>query len=152
MCFDMLGFRQYRKLQDIKYVSTPPVKIDVSDVRKKHDDLLDIIFSVDPLTNMPSGSIEQYLSDKTSDEVRTFIERNLLCDLPDTSSSLPSSLRDDLRNLDGDFIAKVARNPYEDRESYEERVSGYFREIEQDKAYQKRLADLRKKYKDNVKS
>ena len=148
----MFGFRQYRNLENIKFVNTSSVKIDVSDVRKKHDDLLDIIFAVDPITNMPSGSIEQYLSDKTSDEVRTFIERNLLVDLPDTSVSVPSSLRDDLLKLDGDFIAKVSRNSYEDRESYEQRVSSYFKEIEDSKEYQKRIADLRKKYKDNAKS
>ena len=148
----MYGFRQYRNLDSIKYVNTPPVKIDVSDVRKKHDDLLDIIFSVDPVTNMPSGSIEQYLSDKTSDEVRTFIERNLLCDLPDVSASVPNSLRDDLLKLDGEFIAKVSRNSFEDRESYEQRVQKYFQEIEHDKEYNKRLAELRKKYKENVKS
>ena len=148
----MFGFRQYRNLENIRFVNTPPVKIDVSDVRKKHDDLLDIIFAVDPITNMPSGSIEQYLSDKTSDDVRTFIERNLLIDLPDTSSSVPSSLRDDLLKLDGEFIAKVSRNSYEDRESYEQRVSSYFKEIEDSKEYQKRIAALRKKYSDNAKS
>lgn len=148
----MFGFRQYRNLESIRFVNTPPVKIDVSDVRKKHDDLLDIIFAVDPITNMPSGSIEQYLSDKTSDEVRTFIERNLLIDLPDTSASVPSSLRDDLLKLDGEFIAKVSRNSYEDRESYEQRVSSYFKEIEDSKEYQKRIVALRKKYSDNAKS
>lgn len=146
----MNGYRQYRCLANIKYVIPPPLKIDVSDVRKKHDDLLDIIFAVDPLTNMPSGCIEQYLSDKTSDEVRTFIERNLLVDLPDTSASVPSSLREDLLKLDGDFIAKVSRNSFEDREAYEKRVSSYFKEIEDSKEYQKRIADLRKKYKDNA--
>ncbi len=148
----MLGFRQYRNLENIKYVNTSPVKIEVSDVRKKYDDLLDIIFSVDPVTNMPNGSIDMYLSDKTSDEVRTFIERNLLCDLPDTSSSVPASLRDDLLKLDGEFIAKVSRNSFEDKESYEQRVQKYFQEIEDDKQYKKRIEDLRKKYKESVRS
>lgn len=111
------------------------------------EDLLDLIFTLDPLTNMPTGTIEQYLSDKTSDEVRSFIERNLLQEHDSGEyQNIPSTLRDDLINLDSDFIAKVSRNRFETKEQYEERVSSYFKEIEQDKKLQKELSKLRAKY------
>ena len=55
-----------------------PVLVDKS--RSADDDILDLIYSVDPLTNLPSGSIEQYLSDKTNSQVRDYIEKVIFKD------------------------------------------------------------------------
>lgn len=150
----MLGYRIYKGVESIDY--TPPCTVSEdsvkSDVRHKHDDILDMIYCRDPLTNIPCGTISQYLSDKTSDEVRQFIERNLLVDLPDNSMDVPSSLRDDLLSLDSEFIAKVSRNSYESKEDYEHRVEGYFREMEADKEKMAFAEKLRKKYAQERKS
>ena len=150
----MLGYRIYRGVEKIKYCEHHTVSEDSvkSDVRHKYDDILDKIYCRDPLTNIPCGTISQFLSDKTSDEVRQFIERNLLVDLPDSSMDVPSSLRDDLLSLDSEFIAKVSRNSYESREDYEHRVQGYFKELEADKERMAFAAKLRKKYADRGKS
>lgn len=143
------GFRQYGALSHIKYVKHKPLKEVVSDIRDKNDEMLDLVFSVDPLTNLPCGSIDQYLSDKTRDEVRLFIERYLLVDLPDTSMSVPPNLREDLLSLDSDFIAKVSRNRYESTEDYEARVQKYFNELEEDKKFKSAVAKLKSSRKND---
>lgn len=145
------GFKQYGALNHIKFLKHKETKYESVDTRDKKDDILDIIFAIDPVTNLPAGSIEQYLSDKTRDEVRLFIEQNLLYDLPDTSMCVPDTLREDLLNLDSEFIAKVSRNRYEDKESYESRVQSYFQELEHSKEKQKIMRELNSRYKKDKK-
>lgn len=141
----MLGFQQYSNLENIQYMDvleeTPKAKR-----RGVNDDLLDMVYCIDPVTGFPSGAISQYLSDKTNDQVRSFIERHLLNDSPDNQISVPQNLREQLLNLDSEFIAKTSRNRFESKEQYEDRVQQYFKELEEDKAKWKEVARLRKKY------
>lgn len=148
MSMSYKGFRIYSgyRPEDYMPASYPDGK-KKTDVRGKDDDMLDIIFCRDPLTNLPAGSLSMYLSDKTNEQVRKWIEDNLLRENPESVMSVPSNLRDELLKLDSDFIAKVSRNRFEDKESYEKRVQSYFDEIEQDKAYQKKVKELRAKLK-----
>lgn len=144
------GFSHLRALDRIEFVPYPQIDVPRSEVRSAGDDILDIIYSVDPIQNVPTGSIYQYLSDKTSDEVRTFIERNILVDLPSTVMDVPDNLRGALRDLDSEFIAKVSRNPYETNEDYESRVHGYLQEmnskIKQDSERESWLAKVKSRY------
>ena len=123
----MVGYYQYRGVNARSFM--PSVTRDElksickkSDIPNKSKDLLDMIYAVDE-TGFPAGAIQQYLSDGIRDEVRKFIEDNLLRDNPDvTSSSFPAELTSRLREVDEDFQFKVMRNRFEDVESYENRI------------------------------
>lgn len=119
------------------------------EVLSKSDDLLDLIFCADPVTGFPSGSISQYLSDKTSDEVRDFIEKKILVDLPSQSdtSDYPEQIRSAIRELDPEFQLNCMRKRFESLDEYESRVKGYFDKIQSDKDSQKRLSDFMKSMK-----
>jgi len=129
------GFSHLRGLDSVEFMPYPKVDVPVPEVKSPGEDILDQIYSIDPLLNVPNGTIYQYLSDKTSVEVRDFIEKNILVDLPKTSVEVPDNMREALYDLDSEFIAKTSRNRFETNEDYESRVHGY-------------LQDLRKSLKD----
>lgn len=136
----MLGYNIFKGLDGIEYMlSDHPVKIDKS--RSSEDDILDLIYAVDPLTNLPSGSIEQYLSDKTNLQVRDFIEKVIFKEIP--REDYPDGMRDEILKLDSEFIAKTSRNRFEPLDAYELRVESYFNEIENSKEFEKKVAKLR---------
>lgn len=141
----MNGFRQYINVGCTNYMPTEPLVVE-SSAPTKVDSMLDLIYAVDPVTGFPSGAISQYLSDKTNDQVRKFIEDNILHAIDNGSHDYPANLRDEVLKLDSEFIAKTSRNRYESLEDYEARVKSYFDDLEQDKEYRKRLSILKKKY------
>ena len=149
----MNGFRIYMNLDKVK--SLPAQDVEVKDVAPTSvDDMLNLIYALDPLTGLPGGAISMYLSDKTNQQVRDFIEKNILVDHDNGEHDFPASIREDILKLDSEFIAKTSRNRYESREDYEARVEHYFNEIEKQKDYDKKLALIQKKYgkKDEVRS
>lgn len=136
----MFGYNIFKGLSGIAYMPVEhPVLVDKS--RSADDDILDLIYSVDPLTYLPSGSIEQYLSDKTNSQVRDYIEKVIFKDIP--RDEYPDGLRDEILKLDSDFIAKTSRNRFEPLDEYENRVESYFNEIENSKEFEKKVAKLR---------
>lgn len=123
----------------------------IEPVRTSQDDLLDLIFAIDPVTGFPSGSLAQYLSDNTSDEVRDFIEKHILVDLPSlTDSSLPEAVNMAFRELEPDFQLNLMRKPFESLGEYEHRVKTYFNEIQKSE-HDKRIADRVKALADEIK-
>lgn len=136
----MFGYNIFKGLDGVQYMPVEhPVLVDKS--RTADDDILDLIYSVDPCTNLPSGSIEQYLSEKTNSQVRDYIEKVIFKEIP--REEYPSNLRDEILNLDSDFIAKTSRNRFEPLDDYEKRVESYFNEIENSKEFEKKVAKLR---------
>ena len=149
----MNGFRIYMNLDKVK--SLPAQDVEVKDVAPTSvDDMLNLIYALDPLTGLPGGAISMYLSDKTNQQVRDFIEKNISVEHENGEHDYPASIREDILKLDSEFIAKTCRNRYESREDYEARVEHYFNEIEKQKDYDKKLALIQKKYgkKDEVRS
>lgn len=146
----MSGFYCFRGLKDLSYSSPTPPVIETP-VQSEEERLLDLIFTADPDTGFPSGAVEQYLSDKTSDEVRSFIERTILKEIPQDSSGIPVSLHDEVLKLDPEFIAKTARRRFEPLDVYESRVESYFNEIEESKRKDDYVKQLRKRFQ-NVKT
>lgn len=123
----------------------------IEPVRTSQDDLLDLIFAIDPVTGFPSGSLSQYLSDKTSDEVRDFIEKNILVDLPSqTDSSLPEAVNMAFRELEPDFQLNLMRKSFESLGEYEGRVKTYFDDLQKQET-DKRIADRVKTLVDEIK-
>lgn len=136
----MFGYNIFKGLDGIEFMPTEhPVLVDKS--RTADDDILDLIYSLDPLTNLPSGSIEQYLSGKTNSQVRDYIEKVIFKEIP--RDEYPDGVRDEILKLDSDFIAKTSRNRFEPLDEYEKRVESYFNEIENSKEFEKKVAKLR---------
>lgn len=124
----------------------PPERKEKQKVRSSSEDMLDLIYCLDPVTNLPSGALSQYLSDKTNAQVRDFIERNLMVEHGDSPySTYPANLREEVLKLDSEFIAKTSRDRFESKDHYEARVQRYFDELEKDKQFQKNLSDVRKR-------
>lgn len=146
----MNGFRIYMNLDKVKpLLADPIVREEVAP--SSADEMLNLIYSVDPLTNLPAGALGQYLSDKTNEQVRQFIEKNILVEHDNGLHDYPSDIREQMLKLDSNFIAETSRNRYESVEDYEARVKSYFDKIESDKEYQKRVEMLKKHYEESSK-
>lgn len=123
------GFKRYGSLSGVEFM---PAESDISsgDVKSPVDSLLDFIFSRDPITGFPVGDLSMYLSDKTSDEVRSFIEAHLMSDLGnDNVLDLDTDIRSEMKKLPSDFLAACSRDRFEDIESYEARISNYISSV-----------------------
>lgn len=144
------GFSHLRGLDSVEFMPYPKVVVPVPEVKTAGDDILDQIYSIDPLQNVPCGTIYQYLSDKTSSEVRDFIEKHILVDLPKTGVDVPDSMRQALYDLDPEFIAQTSRNRFETNEDYEARVHGYLqdmqRQLKDESVRQSWLAKVKERY------
>lgn len=140
----MNGFRQYRGCDQQRYIDVP-CEIVVSSVRNKHQDILDLIYSADPLTGFPCGAWNQFLSEKTAPEVRQFIMDYLCQNSMDSDRmDLPNNVLDHFRELDSEFVAKTSRNRYESIEDYEARVDSYIQELRESEKFKARVKNLEK--------
>lgn len=140
----MNGYFRYKDLDGVSYHSLPPVSHPASSVRDKYDDMLDIIFGKD-INGWPSGSFSQYLSEKTSSEVRQFIQDYIMTGGRSGQLDLDSSALDAIRDLPTDFIAQTSRNRYESIEQYETRISEYVNQLRAEEGFQKRLEEFQSK-------
>lgn len=143
----MNGFLRFKGLSDMVY-PVPVYEEKKKDVVSPAEKLMDEIFSVNPLTGFPMSSISMYLSDKTRDEIRSYIERNILVDTSSNGISVPDELRSDYFKLDSEFIAAVSPNYGETVESYESRIQSYFDRIEESKRANSNLRKFANKHKD----
>lgn len=82
--------------------------------------LLSAIYSLDPITNAPTGDIACYVSDKTSSDVKRYILENLMRDV--SSDAMPA-----VSGLSDDEILTYQRGRDESRDAYAFRLSEYAR-------------------------
>lgn len=145
----MNGFKQYNEVLSVSYLPPEFEVAHTSDIVKKEDDILDLIFTVDPLTGYPTGDISMYMSDKTSAEVREFISQNLMRKIDDDGSvlDLPSDVREKFRELPDDLITELSRDRFESVESYEERINNFLKS-ERDSYISERKKDDTRKFFD----
>lgn len=115
-----LGFTMYDQIKDVDFPQHKPV--DPEDEKKSPDDIIfDEIFSVDPITLLPDGDIACFMSENTSDSVRSFISQNLLRE----NGSLSDTTK--FEGLSDDVIAEFTRGGDETIESYRSRLVDYVR-------------------------
>lgn len=146
----MLGFAIYKGCETIKYCTPPQEEILQKETRSSDDDILDLIFSVDPRTGYPTGAINQYESDKTNLQVREYIKQNILVDLPDTAFSTPSmQAREASRLLGDDFMIQCMKMRDESVEQYEQRVSDFLDHQKKIRDTERNLRELSSKKKDD---
>lgn len=138
----MKGFKQYKGLTNVKRIM-PEFKISpVSDVKSEADKVFDLIFAKDE-NGWPNCSVEVMLSPKTSDEVRTFIQQNLMQVRDDAHLVNDPAIVAEFNKLESDFIAKCSRNRFESIEHYEERLNSIIKDDE--------TASLIKRFHDSLK-
>lgn len=90
------------------------------EVRKSEkDNLLDLIYSPDPVTKLPNSDVSVYLSANTNPQVKQFILDNLLYS---NSSMTPPAIPDGVDVDLTDLHRFEAETPYE----YAQRISRYF--------------------------
>lgn len=136
----MNGFKIYSNLpSSTMVVDYEPIKVDVD---RTQNEVLDYVFSIDPLTGLPSSAIGRYLSDEIDDEVRSFIEKHILTDLPQEIKDYPDEVRNALNKVDDDFMIKCQRMRFESLDEYHERVQSYIKKDLQTKESKSRYNEL----------
>ena len=110
------GFNRFKSLPG-SYEPIPEEVEPVKDVKSPTDVILDRIFAVDK-NGFPQSSINVYLSDKTSDDIRKFIEQNILVDFNDPHFVNDEKAVSEFKKLSSDFVAECSRDRYESIEQY----------------------------------
>lgn len=146
-------FNFNRRYEVLPIPSTAPkVYIDKvatsSDVTDNVQQLLNAIYSVDPITGHPKGDLAIYLSSNANAEVKQFIEQNLLH--PNVSESGALSPNDSLlnsmkKNITDEDIAQFSRKRSESVQEYADRLQNWFSE-------QKLNADRKRMFKEIIDS
>ena len=81
--------------------------------------ILDEIFAVDPLTGLPKGDIQYYLSSEGNPQVKQWIENNLLRPRVNSGSSVPEGVADDM-------IVEMSRKKDESISDYQNRLMSIY--------------------------
>ena len=80
--------------------------------------ILQQIYAPDPVTRLPCSDIRCFLSSDTPNEVRLFIQQNLMSPVTAEKVGLAS-------DMDSDTIAELTRGVEEDSHTYASRVSAF---------------------------
>lgn len=140
-----LGFNRYRNLLDSNIVDGDPIVEKTSEVKSPEEVIIDQIFSCDE-NGWPRSSWEVFLSKKTSDDIRKYIQDNLM-----TLQSGQHAISDEkvvaaYRDLDSEFLAELSRNRYESVDQYEQRISEKIQQLRLSEETKKNFEAFKKKY------
>lgn len=142
----MNGFKRFDGLKDLKYIIPELVVSKENDVESSADRVFNLIFSRDR-HGWPNSSVEVMLSPKTSEEVRNFIQQNLLIQKNEQHLFNDQKIINEFHNLSSEFIAKTSRNRYESIEDYENRLHGIIEDYQKEetfKSFHEKLRNLEK--------
>lgn len=119
-CF---GFVMSRSLSDCTFPDSEDyVCSEYSEKSDLNNSLFDLVFSVDPRSNLPVGDVAMYMSENTSPDVKRFIELNL--HNPVDSGVSASG---DFSSLSDDDIISMTRDKNESISSYRNRMIEYIK-------------------------
>lgn len=142
----MNGFKRFDGLNDLKYIIPELLVSKESDVESPADRVFNLIFARDR-HGWPNSSVEVMLSPKTSEEVRNFIQQNLLIQKNEQHLFNDQKVINEFQNLSSDFIAKTSRNRYESIEDYENRLHSIIVDYQKEetfKSFHEKLRNLEK--------
>ena len=126
-----------QRLQPQVGAESKPLKVLAPDVKKKDSQLLNYIYSVNPVTGLPQGDLAVYLGDKANPQIRAFIEMNLLQETENSKSGfkMPDEVINKFReHISDDDIAAFSRNHGETKEEYADRMKLYMLQEKQKRA------------------
>lgn len=115
------GFTWLRDVDSIQYVDAQDKPKKINEIKSPADVLLDQIFACDE-NGWPQSTLQVYLSEKTADDVRRFIEQNILVNSGPQNIVQDEKVVAEYKNLSNDFIAACSRNRFESIEQYEARL------------------------------
>lgn len=127
--------------------SISPVECEkVVDDERKH--LLDLIFSTDNVTCLPSGDLQMYYNKNVSPEVKQFIENTLF--VSDNTDKSKLSLSGDqqakyLAGIDDDLRARLTRERNETNEEYAGRIKQFLFDLKKQQYFEKKEKELKEK-------
>lgn len=149
--------RQIQFLQRINVLPSFPAK-DIKDekqedVRPPYEELLDMIYSIDPRSGMPKGDLAVFMNGDANPEIRDFIQKNLMMEMP-TSEGQGLVMNDALRNsftknITDDDIAEFSRNANETSDEYAKRISEKCHDLRLSYQRERETRRLRAKFKQN---
>lgn len=135
----MHGFKLYNGLENRQYI-IPAIPEPPKVSKKSADDILDMIYSIDPDTLLITGDVSLYLGEQTAPEVRQFIQNQLMRDNTQSSNlHLSTSQVEEMRNISDDLRVQLMRGDTESVEDYEERITRFLTEE------RNKIADERKR-------
>ena len=137
------GFKRYGSLVGVTYAVAEKVPEVKKESESPTDKILKLIFAKDS-NGWPSTSVATMLSDKTSEDVRKFIQDNLFSISPEKFAVADEKVVSEYRKLDSEFIAMASRNRFESIENYEKRLTDIMSEFEKNQTKQKTIAQMRK--------
>lgn len=142
----MHGFKLYKGLENREYII--PELPELPKVSKKSaDDILDMIYSIDPDTLLINGDVSLYLGEQTAPEVRQFIQNQLLRDNTQSSNlQLSTSQVEDMRHISDDLRVELMRGDTESVEDYEERITRFLTEERNKIADERKRKELAKHF------
>ena len=112
-----LDFAQYAGLcGDVDWDEPEPIYLENTLMTSELKEVLDEIFSVDPVTGNPRGDIQYFLSKDGNPQVKAWLETNLF-------TSRRSDTGYDSKQFDDDLIAEFARNDGESVKDYSARLA-----------------------------
>lgn len=116
---NMFAYGHASRMIDIEaqFVAPDNVPELVQDRHDAKDSFLSIVFSVDPLTKLPTGDLQYMVSDKVNPEVKQWVIQNLLLDT--SAAKAPAAPR----GLSDDDVMALVRQPNESSQAYMNRVN-----------------------------
>lgn len=115
-----LGYRQIAELDFPQYIEEERPHVETASMERG---LLDMIFTVNPITLLPDGDIAHLIHQDTPADIRRFIESNLM-----TPYNVDADSSGDFSSLDDDTIAELSRGNNESLNDYRYRVVQYVRD------------------------
>lgn len=114
--------RIYADTENLHLVDHSEDLIIESEVAKKDnssadDVLLKVIYALDPVTFLPTGDLQVFMSEDASPEVRDYIQRNLMA----ATGTKPTD-----SGLSVDEMHALSRHAGESRDAYISRMNDYF--------------------------
>lgn len=145
----MHGFKLYKGLENREYII--PELPEMPKVSKQSaDDILDMIYSIDPDTLLINGDVSLYLGEQTAPEVRQFIQNQLLRDNTQSSNlQLSTSQVEEMRHISDDLRVELMRGDTESVEDYEERITRFLTEERNKIADERKRKELEKHFDKN---
>lgn len=126
----MLRKENAKQARYCAFLGIEPIREDIfseHEVSSRSSSILDVIYSLDEVTNLPKGDYVMYLGQDVSPEVRQFIQQNLLFETP-RQTAVPEEM--------ADALFDYMRLPDEGIHEYVERITEFEK---------KRVSDLKKK-------
>lgn len=149
--------RQIQFLQRINVLPSFPAK-DIKDekqedVRPPYEELLDMIYSIDPRSGMPKGDLAVFMNGDANPEIRDFIQKNLMMEMPISEGQglvMNDALRNSFtKNITDDDIAEFSRNANETSDEYAKRISEKCHDLRLSYQRERETRRLRAKLKQN---